>query len=86
MIAWSAHNYDLVTGSGTALNFPVVLVNKVAAWESNRTVVPVTGTYFIEMIGRTAANGSIDMKLMLNTNIDMQAPIISLITSMGYLE
>ena len=67
-VAWSAHNYDLVTGNGTALNFPVVLVNKVAAWEGNRAVVPVTGTYFIEMIGRTAANGSIDMKLMLNTN------------------
>lgn len=69
-VAWAVHNNGTVSGSGSIMSFPNVTVNVGGAWNdaSNTITVPVTGTYLIELVGATGVQGSIDMRLMLNSD------------------
>ena len=74
-IAWSVHSSDTVSGSGSAMHFPNVLVNTPAfIWQSssNSLTVPVSGLYYMDITGQTSGNhGIIDMRLTLNSTVNL---------------
>ena len=72
-VAWSVHNSGYVSGNGSAMSFPVTLVNlPTTVWRSssNTVTIPVNGTYYVELVGKTAGTPSdgIDMRLTLNNS------------------
>ena len=75
-VAWSVHNSGYITGSGMAMSFPDVLVNVPSTvWQasSNKVIIPVSGTYYVEMVGQTdsyvSALDPMDMRLTLNNTV-----------------
>ena len=77
-VAWSVHNSGYVTGSGLAMSFPNVYVNVPSTvWQSstNKVIIPVSGTYYVEMVGQTdsyvSALDPMDMRLTLNSTVTL---------------
>ena len=74
-VAWSVHNKNTVIGSGPAMSFPIVRVNVPSSvWQisSNSILIPVSGLYYVEMVGETnTASAQIDMRLTLNNSITL---------------
>ena len=72
-VAWSVHNNGIITGSGTAMSFPIIRVNVPSSvWQvsSNKAFIPVSGTYYVEMVGQTNTSPTqIDMRLTLNNSV-----------------
>ena len=70
-VAWSVHNTDIVTGSGSAMLFPNVLVTIPSSiWQSsiNTITIPVSGVYYMDLMGQTGTSfGTMDMSLTLNS-------------------
>ena len=72
-VAWSVHNTNIVSGSGSAMAFPKVFVTEPPSiWQNstNTITIPVSGIYYMDLMGQTGILlGTMNMSLTLNSTI-----------------
>lgn len=73
-VAWSVHNDGRMEGSGARIPYPIVYINlPPSVWDvdGSNAIMPVDGTYYMEIIGELdcMVPSTMDMRLMLNEQV-----------------